>query len=244
MKHALRYALIVVLTILFGIPATLAAFVDRSGETSMRVGRGWVRTVLRLCGIRLRVEGLDHVDPRQPYVFMSNHQSVFDIAALIATAPVPIRFVAKRELAWIPLFGWALALSGHVLIDRSDRTQAIHSLERAAGRVRGGTSVIVFPEGTRSPDGTLRGFKKGGFHLALAAQVPVLPVTVSGSQRIAPKRSLRVESGEIKIVYGRPIPTAGMTRQDRESLVKQVREAIESGYDPAYQGTAYPGATA
>jgi len=236
LKYALRYLLAMVYTALFGVPATLAAFVDRSGEASMWFGRRWVETVLWTCGIRVRAEGLENVDPGQPCILMSNHESVFDIAALMTTAPTSIRFVAKRELAWIPLFGWALALSGHVLIDRGNRTRAIQRLERAAERIRRGTSVIVFPEGTRSPDGRLRSFKKGGFHLAIAAQVPVVPVTVSGSHRIAPKRSLRIESGEIKVVYGKPISTRGMRREDRELLAKLVREGIEAGYDPAYQG--------
>lgn len=236
MKYALRYTLAVLYTALFGVPATLAAFVDRSGETTMWIGRRWVQAVLWTCGIRVRAEGLENVDPRRPCIFMSNHQSVFDIAALMITAPTSIRFVAKRELAWIPLFGWALALSGHVLIDRGNRARAIERLQRAAERIRAGTSVIVFPEGTRSPTGRLGDFKKGGFHLAIAAGVPVVPVTVSGSHRITPKRSLRIESGEILVVYGKPIATAGMRREDRELLAKLVREGIESGYDPAYQG--------
>jgi len=237
LKYAFRYLLVVVYTALFGAAATLAAFVDRSGEASMRVGRRWVEWSLWTCGVRVRARGLENVDPGRSYVFMSNHQSVFDIAALMTTAPTPIRFVAKRELAWIPLFGWALALSGHVLIDRGHRSRAIQSLERAAARIRGGTSVVVFPEGTRSPTGRLGPFKKGGFHLAIAAQVPVVPVTVSGSHRTTPKRSLRIESGEIEVVYGKPIPTRGMQREDRELLAKLVREGIEAGYDPVYQGT-------
>ncbi len=166
---------------------------------------------------------------------MCNHQSVIDIAALVMTLPVQFRFVAKRELARIPFFGWAMALGGHVLIDRGDRPRAIKSLERAAAQIRSGTNVIVFPEGTRSKTGELQSFKKGGFHLAVAAQVPVIPVTVSGSQRITPKHSLRVENGEVKIRYGKPIATAGMTPADRHTLADEVRSAITRGYDPAYQ---------
>jgi 1-acyl-sn-glycerol-3-phosphate acyltransferase len=125
-----------------------------------------------------------------------------------------------------------------VIVDRGKRSKAIASLDRAARQIARGTNVIIFPEGTRSPTGELEAFKKGGFHLALAAQVPIVPVTVSGSTRITPKRSLRVESGEIKIVYGKPIPTGGMSADDRFALVDMVREAITAGYDPSYQESA------
>ncbi len=201
----------------------------------MWIARAWISWCLKGCGIRVVSEGLENIDPRQPYVFMSNHQSVMDIGAIVLTIPVKWRFVAKRELAWIPLFGWALANGGHVMINRKDRTQAIRSLENAAGRIAGGTNVIVFPEGTRSRDGRLGPFKQGGFHLAIAAQVPIIPITVSGSLELTPKGSLRIESGEIKIVYGKPISTKGMKRDDRHEVAAKVREAIEAGFDREYQ---------
>ena len=108
-------------------------------------------------------------------------------------------------------------------------------MRRAAERIRGGINVIIFPEGTRSPDGTLQPFKSGGFHLALDAQVPVIPVTVSGSRQLTPKRSLQVRSGTIKVVYGVPIPTVGLTARDRETLKRRVAEAIQAGYDTELQ---------
>jgi 1-acyl-sn-glycerol-3-phosphate acyltransferase len=166
---------------------------------------------------------------------MSNHQSVLDIGALVLTLPTRWRFVAKRELTWIPLFGWAIWLGGHVIVDRGRRERAVASLRRAAGRIRDGTSVIIFPEGTRSETGRMRDFKSGGFHLALEAQAPIVPVTVSGSRRLTPKRSLRVESGRLKVVYGKPIETRGLGLDDREALKRTVRAAIEAGYDDALQ---------
>lgn len=235
MIYVLRYVLVVLFTIVWGVPATLMAFADRSGQAVMWIARQWIRWCLAGCGVRVVSEGLENVDPRQAYVFMSNHQSVMDIGAIVLTIPVKWRFVAKRELGRIPLFGWALANGGHIMIDRDDRTQAIRSLEAAAGRISAGTNVVVFPEGTRSPDGRLGRFKQGGFHLAIAAQVPILPVTVSGTRKLTPKRSLRIESGVAKIVYGVPIPTRGLAREDRHLLMEQVRKAIEAGYDRAYQ---------
>jgi 1-acyl-sn-glycerol-3-phosphate acyltransferase len=238
LKYVLRYALIIVYTIFWGTLGVVIGLVDRSGRGVIWVGRNWVSWIMKSCGIRVTVEGLENVDPRRPQVFMSNHQSAFDIGAIVTTVPVDFRFIAKRELTYIPFFGWAMALGGHVIVDRGKRSKAIASLDRAARQIARGTNVIIFPEGTRSPTGELRAFKKGGFHLALAAQVPIVPVTVSGSTRITPKRSLRVESGEIKIVYGKPIPTGGMSADDRFALVDMVREAITAGYDPSYQESA------
>ena len=126
-------------------------------------------------------------------------------------------------------------MSDQVVIDRDDRRRSIESLRRAAERIRGGLNVIIFPEGTRSPDGSLQPFKSGGFHLALDAQVPVIPVTVSGSAQLTPKRSLQVRSGTIKVVYGAPIPTAGLAMRDRDALKRRVADAIRAGYDADLQ---------
>ena len=233
MLYAFRFALIVAYTVFWGVPAMLVAPV--SGEAIVWIGRRWLSWIFRSCGIHLVTEGLEHVDRTRPYVFMSNHQSLLDIGALVLTLPVSWRFVAKRELTWVPFFGWALGLSDQIVIDRSQRTQSVKSLRRAAERIRGGVNVIIFPEGTRSPTGELCELKSGGFHLAIQAQVPILPVTISGSFGLNPKRSLRVHSGTIKVVYGPPIPTEGMRAEQRGELKARVRDAIERGFDPSLQ---------
>ena len=233
MTYVIRFALICLYTVFWGIPAMLVA--PFSGEAIVWIGRTWLSWIFRTCGIRVIAEGLEHIDRTQSYVFMSNHQSVLDIGALVGTLPVSWRFVAKRELTWVPFFGWALGLSDQIVIDRGDRAKSVQSLSRAAERVRGGVNVIVFPEGTRSPTGRMREFKSGGFHLAIEAQVPILPVTVSGSFHLIPKRSLRVHSGTIKVAYGAPIPTRGLRVEDRHALKERVREAIERGYDASFQ---------
>jgi 1-acyl-sn-glycerol-3-phosphate acyltransferase len=234
--YVVRYLLIVLYTVVWGVPACIVPLFDRSGEAVIWIGRQWIRWIFATCGIAVEVEGLENVDPRRSYVFMSNHQSVLDIGAMVLTLPVSWRFVAKRELTWIPFFGWAVWLGGHVVIDRGRRERAVASLRRAAERVRAGTSVIIFPEGTRSETGTMREFKSGGFHLALEAGAPILPATISGSHHLTPKRSLRVEGGRVKVVYGKPIETCGLGTEDREELKRRVRAAIEAGYDPALQG--------
>jgi 1-acyl-sn-glycerol-3-phosphate acyltransferase len=233
--YVIRYALIVLYTVVLGGAATVAGLVDRSGESAIWIARLWVRWILWTCRVRVEARGLENVDLTRPHVWMSNHQSVFDIPALVATIPVSWRFVAKRELLRIPFFGWAIRVGGHVIVDRADREQSVRSLREAARRIAQGTNVIIFPEGTRSASGRLRAFRSGGFHLAIEAQVPIVPITVSGSHRITPKRSLRVKSGRIAVCCGKPISTEGLTVADRGELKDRVREAIEAGYDPELQ---------
>lgn len=232
----LKVALCVLNTVVWGLPATFLGLLDRSGESVIWIARRWVAICLAICRVKVEAEGQEHIDPGQPYVFMSNHQSNFDIAATIHTIPVSFRFVAKRELARIPIFGWALVLGGHIVIDRGNTEQAVQSLRRAAEKIRRGVNVIIYPEGTRSPTGRLGPFKSGGFHLALQAGVPIVPISVSGSHRIAPKKSLRIRGGRIKVVYGRPISTEGLGPEDRKLLMERVRRAILAGLDPALQG--------
>ena len=236
MIYVVRYALVTLHTVLWGAIGCLAAPFDRDGRAIVWVGRQWVRWILWTCGIRVGADGLANVPRDRPCVYMSNHQSIVDIAAIIATLPVAWRFVAKRELTWIPFFGWALALGHQIVVDRKDREASVRSLARAAERVREGANVIIFPEGTRSPAGSLRDFKSGGFHLALQAGVPIVPVAISGSWRISPKRSLRIHSGRVLVRYGEPIATQGLGPDDRVLLKRRVREAILAGFDPELQG--------
>ena len=226
-------------TAIFAVFVVLFSFLDPSGRLPIQLIRAWTWTNLRLYRIEVTVEGRERIPRTEPLVIMSNHQSLLDIAALIQTLPVDFRFVAKKELVRVPFFGWALWASGHIIIDRQDRARSVASLRRAAERIRSGINVIIFPEGTRSPDGKLQPFKSGGFHLAIQAGAAILPATVSGSHRVSTKGSLRVERGaRIKIQYGEPIPTAGLALADREALKQRVRRAIEAGYDPALQQPA------
>jgi 1-acyl-sn-glycerol-3-phosphate acyltransferase len=236
-KSVAQFGLIGLYTVLIGPPIIVASFFD-GGRTMLALGRVWVRWILATFRVRVDVAGLENVPTHAPVILMSNHQSLADIAAIVTTLPrsVSWRFVAKKELVRVPIFGQALVASGHIIIDRGNRERAVASLHRAAERIRAGTSVIVFPEGTRSPGGELHPFKSGPFHLAIEAQVPIVPVTVSGSHLITPKGQLRVHAGRVKIVYGTPIPTRGVSIDERKALVTRVRDAIAAGYDPTYQG--------
>ena len=228
-KSFAQFGLIGLYTIFIGVPIIVASFFD-GGRTMMVLGRVWVRWILATFSVRVDVAGLENVPTHAPIILMSNHQSLADIAAIVSTLPPSVkwRFVAKKELVRVPVFGQALLASGHIIIDRGNRERAVASLRRAAERIRAGTSVIVFPEGTRSSDGHLRLFKSGPFHLAVEAQVPIVPVTVSGSQHITPKGELRVHSGRVKITYGKPIPTRGVSIAERKVLAARSRGATTS----------------
>lgn len=186
----------------------------------------WSRWVLRAAGTPVDVEGLDRVPRDQPVVYASNHSSMFDIWALAATLPGSTRMVAKQELARIPLLGRAMLAAGHVTIDRFNKARAFGAYERAARTIRGGVSALVFPEGTRSRTGELLPFKNAPFGLAIAAQVPLVPVYVHNTFQILPKGAWRLRRRPIRIRIGEPIPTAGMTLDDRERLQRLARAAI------------------
>jgi 1-acyl-sn-glycerol-3-phosphate acyltransferase len=233
--YVYRYALVVLYTVFWATVVCAIFLFDRSGERAVRCARIWARWILASCGVEVVAEFEADIDRRSAYVVMSNHQSVFDIVALVASLPLSWRFVAKRELTRIPFFGWGLLAGGHIVIDRGSHERAVASLKRAAERVRDGLSVIVFPEGTRSETEDLRPFKSGGFHLAMQAGVPILPTSISGSRKITPRRSLRVEPGRILVRYGKPIPTAGLPIEQRERLKQHVRDAIVAGLDPELQ---------
>ena len=238
MIYVLRYLWVVLCTVFWGTVALPAMLLDRSGEAVIWIGRRWIRWILWGCRIRVETSGEEHVDPDHPQIFMPNHQSALDVAAVLQAVPVSFRFVAKKEILRIPFVGWAALGGGHIVVDRGDNAQAVRRLKAAARRIRGGTNVIIFPEGTRSVTGQLREFKSGGFHLAIQSGAPIVPVSVSGSQRLTPKRSLQVRSGVLRVALGRPIPTHGLGVDDRHALKQRVRDAIVAGFDPALQGEA------
>lgn len=185
----------------------------------------WSRTLYFLAGIAIKTEGLGRV-PDGPYLIMSNHSSHLDGPGLLMTLPHPIYFVIKKELARIPVWGTAAKQAGFIIIDRSNSTQAKATLAKAESIIQHGRHVLFFPEGTRARDHRLHRFKKGGFHMAVGAQVPILPVAVNGSRKLLAKGTHLPESGEVQIVVGEPIPTEGLTKADLPELAETVRGAI------------------
>jgi len=173
------------------------------------------------------LEGIENLRRDTPQIVISNHQSWFDVFALGAALPVRYRFVAKQELGEIPVFGRAWKSCGHVSVDRGNREAAIEALDQAWREIHEDKlTMILFPEGTRSPDGRLKAFKKGAFVLAVQGQVPLVPVAVLGSRHIMGKGDLRVRSGEIRVRIGTPIEVEGATIRDRNRLLKESWDAI------------------
>ena len=220
-------------TILFCIWAFLLSALGKRGEPIHRlVAVPWAKVILRVCGIKVRVTGSGNVDPMVPRIYMSNHQSYFDIFALLACLPLHFKFILKQELMGIPLFGLAMKKAGYIGLEREDPRKAIKSLVEAAEKIRRGASVVIFVEGTRSPDGSLLPFKKGGFNLALRSGCDIVPVVIRGSHRIVPKGSLKINSGTFDLNIGLPIPTKGLSKRGIPDLMERVRGSILSRLEP------------
>ena len=192
------------------VPAALATFLfgsfDPYGKRVYGISEFWAWAILRIAGVSFKVHGLNQLSVKQPYIFMVNHQSNIDIPLLVQALPgFQLRWIAKKELLWVPFFGWAMWAAKHIAVDRSDRSDALAVLAKARRQIDHGISIVVFPEGTRSSDGHLLPFKRGGFLLAVKTKMPIVPVTINGTGRILPKGDWRIERGEIEITVGKPI---------------------------------------
>lgn len=237
-QHPVRYlwglgadAWIAVSTIVVGLLAITLGLLTRRGWPIDVLGRLWSRGIVRVCGIDLEVQGLERLQPGQSYILISNHLSNFDIWCTLARMPFVVRFVAKRELLRIPVFGQALAVSDHIVIDRADPESAIARINAAAQRTPEGMGILFYAEGTRSRDGKVHEFKKGGVSLALRTQLPIVPVSVSGTRKFLPRGCAVIRpGGRVRIVLGEPIPTAGLAFEAREALNERVRQVVVSHF--------------
>ena len=223
------YLVLFFTTILHASAAIIAGLFrvkNRRGGIYDWSGTDWSRDILSAASTPVVASGLEHIPRDQPVIYASNHSSMFDIWALFATLPGSVRFVAKRELFRIPVLGRAMLAVGHVPIDRTARKRAFEAYDEAARMIRGGTSVVVFPEGTRSRTGELLPFKNAPFGLAIAAQVSIVPVYVHHTFEILPKGAWRLRPRPIRLVVGQAIATAGLRPEDRERLRDEVRAAM------------------
>lgn len=225
------YLVLLVATVIHAVGTLVAALLrvkHRPGGVYDWGTSDWARWVLWGAGTPVQVEGRERI-PAGPVVYASNHSSMFDIWALAAALPGSIRFVAKQEIVRYPLLGPAMLAAGHVAIDRTNRPRAIEAYGTAARRIRElGVSTVVFPEGTRSRTGELLPFKNAPFGLAIAAQVPVVPVYVHATFRILPKGAWRLRPRPIRVLVGEPIPTTGLELRDRERLRERARASVEA----------------
>lgn len=219
---------LLVSTVLLGTMVIVSALLGVKGRVYDFASHAWARWLLWASGTPVYVEGLENVHLDEPQVFASNHVSWYDVFALAARIPKRYRFVAKKELERIPIFGAAWKAAGHVSVDRGDRASAIRSLDQAARLIReDNSSVVIFPEGTRGPGGEMLPFKKGAFMLALHNGVDIVPIGILGTRRILPKGAFRVRSGPIVVRFGAPIHTAGYDESTRDELMAEVRSRID-----------------
>ncbi len=218
-------------TLLMGSLSLLVWPFDRFGNKQFWCARWWCRLVAWSIFARIRVHGVEHVRPDQPYVYMANHSSLIDTPALFAYLPHPFRIMAKRELFYVPFMGWHLWTAGHFAIDRGNARKTVASLRRVIEGVRNGRSLAVFPEGTRTPDGRLQTFQSGVFKIAVKAGVPIVPVTIRGTFELLPKATLAPRPGRVDVILGEPIDTTDYNDKRLDDLIARTKAAIQQTLD-------------
>ena len=225
-------------TIVLGTMSLVSSLVDRSGDFGHRCARAWSMLILKTTGVRVKVSGMDHLDPARTYVFASNHQSIYDIPIVFATLPFQLRIVAKESLGRIPFLGWHLARTGHLLVDRSKPGAGV--VKKMARVVSEHHSLIVFPEGTRSVDGTVGRFKGGSFVLAIDSHLPIVPLSIAGSRFVMTKGQLTVRPGDVTVTVHAPVETATLSRDAVRDVANHVREQIRGGVDEPNRAASPP----
>jgi 1-acyl-sn-glycerol-3-phosphate acyltransferase len=219
---------IAVYTIVLGAASIASSLFDQRGYFAHRCARAWSWLILRTTGVRVTVEGLDRITPGTTYVFVANHQSIYDTPVIFASLPYQLRIIAKESLARFPVLGWHLKRGGHLFVDRRHPDRA-GILKRWRALVSEGLSLIIYAEGTRSPDGRVSRFKAGSFLLAIEAGLPIVPVAVIGTRNVMPKGRLRTEPADVRLVVHDPIrpPAIEMpTIQDAKALADRVHTLV------------------
>ncbi|HLH18569.1 MAG TPA: lysophospholipid acyltransferase family protein [Bryobacteraceae bacterium] len=218
--------LIALSTILLGTLSLLASLIDGTGNTQHRLARWWGKSLLAFGFVRIRTEGLEHLDPAGTYVFAANHASYMDIPAILSELPFQFRFFAKKGLYRIPFLGGHLKRAGHLPVDRSNARHSLKSMTEGARIIaERRVSVLLFPEGGRCPKG-LREFKEGAAYIAIKAGVPLVPMALVGMREVLPMHSIHIRSRRVELRIGRPISTAGMKPADREELTQRLYQEI------------------
>ncbi len=218
-------------TLLVFPPITLVSLFSKTGNSMFQLARLWAWLILKVTGVKVVVRGLEKIDRTRSYMIMSNHQSHFDGPALaLGLGGLQFRWIAKKELLRIPLFGHCLNSSRNIFIDRTNRDAAIASIRNGIGRLPEGAGVMCFAEGTRSDSGRIEAFKKGGFVAALEHGMPLLPVTINGSRHILPKHSVVFRRGIIELIVSNPIETSGKSIADLDGLIQATRHIIQSNH--------------
>ena len=214
-------------TVFLGTVVIISGLADFRGHFTGWITRVYCKILLASSGVKYKVVGLDRLDRNSHYIFASNHESAFDIPLIFGGLPFHIVSIAKRELIKIPIFGWAMVAARHIIIDRTNRTKARKSLEKAKASLDfNPRSVIIFPEGTRSEDGEIHQFKKGGLAIAIDLGMDVVPLAVCGTRDVLEKRSLALRSGEVELRVGDPIPVVQWKKRPKGEFAETVRECV------------------
>lgn len=228
----LRSSIAVIFLALFllfaGPPLILHCVITGSPELLFRSAVGAAQFAMKICGIKVKVEGLENIPPAV-CIFIANHTSNSDPPAVVGAIPRRVALLGKKEVFKVPIFGTALKLAGFVPVDRANRESAIASVDEALEHLKGGVSYLIFLEGTRSPDGRLRPFKKGSFLMAIQAQVPIVPVSVIGAHKVMRKGDPAVHPGIITVKFHPPVAVDGYTVEQRDELIGRVQAIVASG---------------
>jgi 1-acyl-sn-glycerol-3-phosphate acyltransferase len=225
-------------TLVLAAPVIIAGLLSRTGNLAFSLTKIWAYIMLAVSFVRTEIKDKAKILKGQSYIIISNHQSLYDILALVTTLGVQFRWFIKKEILKVPIFGYGLYAARNIYIDRSNTAKAIESINKGIDRLPKGAGVMVFAEGTRSEDGRIQEFKKGGFMAAILREIPILPVTVNGSRRVLPKGELVVKPGKIQVVVGDPIETHGYTTDTVQKLMDKTRQAVMANFDPGYRGRA------
>ena len=196
-----------------------------------KVASLWAKILLLICNIKVNVIGKENLLLDKPQIFMANYQSDFDILIALAYIPVQFRWIAKKELFSIPIFGTAMRIAGYIGIDRKNLKEAIKNIDKAVLQIWKGKSIMTFPEDTRSRSGAIKPFKQGAFYLAIETGAPIVPVSIIGSEEIMPQKSLKIVPRQIKLVIGKPIKVIKSNIESRYELMEKVRDTIIKNYN-------------
>jgi 1-acyl-sn-glycerol-3-phosphate acyltransferase len=228
------YPGILIATICASLFSAFFGFFDPYSKSTTASLRTWGRSLLWLCGTKINIKGLNNIDPEKAYVFAANHMGALDIPALIFAIPQTARFIAKKELFRIPILSMGMRNSGMLKVDRGNSEEARKTLEEAIKTIKGGCSVIIFPEGTRSKTGQIQNFKKGGFYLALNGKIPIIPTVISGTQYTVSEKSKLLKRGTIKIKF---LPAVNIENSENGQISKWVgliRESVVSEFESEF----------
>ncbi len=227
MISAIRLFFMVFWTFLLMLIAPLFIPLTFNRQFPLYVARTLFSTVLIwISGIKLKTFGAENVPKDKPVIFVANHCSHLDIGCLCKSVPINLHFIGKKELIWTPVVGWYMFIAGHIFIDRSNKKKAIESLNKAAKKIKAGKSVVMYPEGTRSRTGEVGAFKKGAFYLAIDAGVPIIPISINGTYKVWPAKSLKVTPGNVIVRIGKPIDSSKYTKSTIKEFIEETRTSI------------------